>query len=460
MSKLRYKILGFIIAFITICSFSFTTINTCYAQQTENYNQDVEQVVLELEQFLEINKTNEDKTRENRTPGSVGEYNSAVYIKQVMNSLSTFKPVTNLTTKDGIQSFEFKNLTLDKKMTSQNVIFRKDTNSGSTKKIIISTHYDASYVKESNGKLTFNQSVNESAASVAALISLAKKIDKSSIDLGFNVEIIFFGAGTNAYDGSKFYVEGISKSAEKDILLMINFDKIALGENSYYYVNEFETSQQKYYQKVFERNKNLSILNTNNLVAIPQESINGLEYSHLGLESNHAYFMKRNINTLLFMSGFYEQYLTFGVQEYSNKESVTYTDKDNYQNIVENYDNYGQNLANIVNFVYDLINDKDFAGEMQKDNNLSAKYAFWTNQKIVVLITMALFLVSLVIYYIIYHILNKKSKQAAKNANVNQIVFKISSNMGSDDSSINELIDKKVKDDTKSKNKQEKDKQE
>ena len=137
------------------------------------------------------------------------------------------------------------------------------------------------------------EGVNDSAASVATLLTFAKALDKELVDLGFTVEVVFFGAGTNAYDGSKFYVETINKDEVKDILLMVNLDKIALGSYNYIYVNEFKTTQEDYIKQTLKGKIDFKSFKAINVLDFSKESVNGLSYTHLGLESDHAYLMKR-----------------------------------------------------------------------------------------------------------------------------------------------------------------------
>ena len=197
---------------------------------TESY------VTEQLENFLEFGKEGE-RERLYRIPGSKAEYNSAVYIKTCLESLSTFEPVQDASTKSGVQRFDFTSIYDGKNYSSQNIIFRKESLTGDGKKVVIGAHYDTSeYVRFAENvegkvgeKIDDSEGVNDNAGGVALLLSLAKLIDEQVVDFGFDLEVVFFGASTNNFAGSNFYNRGLGDEDASKILCYINLDKVTIG---------------------------------------------------------------------------------------------------------------------------------------------------------------------------------------------------------------------------------------
>lgn len=447
MKRLR-KILACLFAFLMmVCGFAFFKPQTTFAL-AENTSQIESEIYDELLKFVQHGET--ERERVYRTPGSKAEYYSAMYIRACMSFLSNFEAVNNLSTKDGVQSFEFVSETNGMTKVSQNIVFRKPTETASKKKIILATHYDSSPRKntfeksEETGKIiSASEGVNESGASVATLLAFAKYLN-SAEDAGFTIEIVFFGASNNSYAGSKFYMQDISDADAKDILAVINIDKIGLGDFNYFYVNEFSSSQTKFVSKMLPSFKNLQL---KNVMHFSEESPNGLSYTHVGLESDHAVFMAKNINVINFFSGSYEKFVTVGLNEYDGKDNITYTINDTID-VVEGNANFKQNLANVYSALQTLIFDNNFVVEMEKDNGSADFYGVYLNDKLAVFITIVLFMVMSFVFVLIFHALQNKSKKTLNGHNLDKIVIKIAKNIGDDSEELNDFIDQKLKNDT------------
>lgn len=413
-------------------------------------------VISELTGFISSSGTARQRTA--RFPGSVAELNSALYINSVMQTLSNFEPVNDSSTVNGVQRFEFISNIDQMTKTSQNIIYRKQTQTVSKKKIIIATHYDMMPIAKNSIQIlgetvTYydTSGINESGLSVAMLLSLAKMLDDKE-DLGFSVEIVFFGANNNNYAGSEWYTRGISAQEAGNILLMLNIDKIGLGEYNYFYMNEYENSQSNYVSNLLKYNQNFRNLKLENVMHFSEKSPNGLDYTHIGLEADHAVFLNQNINVINFFSGSYEELITIGRSEYSGVANITYTENDELAYILATYDNFENNIVNIYEAIEKLVSANDFVSEMEKDNHAKSFYGTYKNQKLAVVITVLLFVVMLFVFNIIYTSLKKKSKKSLSKSGVSQISIKIIKNIGEEDNSdLNEFIDKKVKDDTEDK---------
>jgi len=446
--------LVFSIMFILL-SFNFTTINVVNAEDSLTVPPaDYEQIEEQLLDFIENSKLDNEKERTYRIPGSKAEYNSAIYLQNELLKLNKFKPVTNQSTINGIEKFEFQSKFDGKMYASQNVVFKRESIVETNKKILLTAHYDTSFVddgetKYSDFKGKVKEGINDNAASVALLLTLVKNLDKMPLDFGYDIEVVFFGASSNNYDGSKFYEKGLSDKDAENILLVVNLERIAVGEYNYLYVNEFESLQGKYLE---ERLYGFKKLKNQNTLDFDVSSLNGLDYTHVGLESDHAVFMKRHINVVSLFSGNYENLMTYGLNEFADKENITFTENDSYMYIKHYYKNFSTNLTKNYNAIANLISHKNFIVTMEKDNGLKANYDFWTNKKIAVAICMIVFAIMVFIFIIIYRNLQKRSKQVLKTAKIDDIVFKITTNISEvDNKDLNDALDKKIKDDTEEK---------
>lgn len=407
-----------------------------------------ENVMTELEEFLGDGKNT------NRFPGTAKEKESAMFIKSKLETLSNFKAVNNLTTKDGVQNFDFISNDDGMKKTSQNIIFRRDSKL-SEKKVILGTNYDIKMKKlktvgilseEEDDEIVF-EGANESASSIAMLLAFAKMLDEKP-DLGFSIEIVFFGAGTNNFEGSKFFTRCLSNNDCLDVLAMINLDKVGLGEHNYFYVDEFENSQSKFVKNTLSGIQSMREIQTKNMLHISQKSPNGLDYTHIALESDHALFMARHINVVNFFSGSYEKLVTVGTNEYANQTNITYTKNDNLSFIKENTQNFEQNIDDVYASLESLLMSENFVSEMMKDNGSKLFYGAYLNKKLAVFITIILFLVMVVVFNAIFVHLRKKSQKVLSAQGKDKVVVKIVQNIGDGGEDLSDFIDEKVKNDT------------
>lgn len=449
MRKLKYLVIALLMCVVSLFSVGIINSQNAFAfgQNTAIDSEIKNSIIDELEEFISA----DGEELETRIAGSAAEFKAAMKIKTKLDSLSTFKPVNNQTIVSGVQTFEFTDVYTHKKLVSQNIVYRRDSNSENSKKVVIGAHYDTAMVLDDNKEVVNIDGINDNAGGVAVLLTFIQNIDKELIDLGYDLEVVFFGASSSGYSGSMFYVECFNENEAKNVLAMINIDRVSLGKYNYLYVNEFKTSQEEYVRGLLNGKVDLKRLKATNILDFSSESAIGLDYTHLGLESDHAYFMKRNINVINFFSGDYENSLTFGLNEYGETESVTFTKNDTYSYIKENNIDIASNLVNIYKAMDLILFDESFVVEMEKDNELAQKYDFWTDKKNAVFISAIFLLISCLIYCLIYSDLSKKSRKRAQEANINKVILKITKNIGEKDQILNDYIDKKVKDDTETK---------
>jgi len=429
-----------------------------FAEGESDYDKAIESEILsELRNFIEYGKAGE-REREHRFAGSLAELKSAYYIREELSKLDNFEPVNNIRTKDGIESFEFMGYQDDKPYTSQNVVFLRKSESQITKKLVIATHYDSRKVfvrdnqSESNEKKVLsNDGIADNAASVATLIALVKRLDKMS-DFGFDIEIVFFGANTSQYAGSKHHLASMTDSEAKNILAMINFDKIGVGGYNYIYTGEHPSCQNTYFKNAMSGFL-LKPIKISDMLHFDYDSPNGLDYSHIAMKSDHSLYMERNINVCNIFSGKYEGFCTPGISEFGTIPNVIYTENDNYDYILKTYSNFGKNLTNALSGTLSAITSPNFAYEMMRDNKSDNFYHFWMSKKVAVFITVILFLVLTFVYYLIYIKLRSRSRKIISGEGFEKVAIQITKNLTGDteDDELNDALSEKIKEDTKKK---------
>ena len=419
--KKIFKFLAFAFTLLFVLPFiPFTGMKNLSVSNAES-TQDIENYVSQILDFNNFkNKVdailNDYIKFDERIAGSDGEKLAADYIVDFMKSQTNLVPKRTTVVKNGIQNFEFLSEMTGVYESSQNIIFDYNVE-GESKTIILGCSYDAyAYVYNEE---TFNyeykgvEGVNNSAGSVALLLAIASEIQ--NLNLNYNVEIVFFGAGDFDNAGSSFFVQGISKDEAKNILCMINFDNIALGENSYFYINETSNKFSDFVNKTVKNNEiNIKEVDTTHLnktlLAKPNEL--GIKYKHIAMSSDNYNFMKSNILSINFFAGNYSNGIVMGRSEYADADVITYTLDDNLNYIIENF-------ISVLK-------------ASQNSNNLF--YSFFGNEKLVIFLTVIAFVIMIVVAMLIHFNLTKKSYYANLEIGFLSSVIKISEHISDGES--------------------------
>ena len=389
-----------------------------------------------------------------RIAGSENEKNAAIFIKNyIETNISGVSAVTDTSTVSGIQTFKFVSNNTGLYETSQNVIFRYTPAQSTNKKVIICTNYDApqKYDAETGKFVSFdNDALNTSAASVAALVMLAKTLPE--LHLNFNIEFVFFGAGEMNQEGSKFYTNGLSSDETENILCVINLDKIALGEKTYFYIDEVSTKFSDYVAGVTTGfAKEIDLVH---LAKIETGGELGLTYSHVANSSDNVKFMKRGITTINFFAGSYETGVSMGLCEYVGKPVLSYTDKDTIEYILATYGENAiyENLYNVSCCVESLLNDSNFVSQtMAARGQTKWFYNVFANRQLVVFVTAVAFIVTIIVAMFIYYKLTVKSYYANIEIEFLSSVMKISEQIGdgSDEKEVAKVVSQVIAGDIK-----------
>ena len=365
-----------------------------------------------------------------RSAGSETEKEASEYIrKYLLLNATNLSPKNDASCNAGVQEFSFVSDYTNVYEKSQNIVFEYKSKEKTTKKVILACNYDAplKYDIETDDYVVYNnEAVNISAASVASMLVLAETLP--NYNLGFNIEFVFFGAGECGLAGSEFYLNGVSKEEEKDILCVINLDKIALGNNVYFYIDEVKTKFSKYVSSIcstFTKEIDLNHLNKTEYVYNDL----GLGYSHIALESDNVNFMKRGIPTINMFAGDYETGVIMGRSEYGGKELISYTDNDTleYINKTLGENEIADNLYLVNSAVETLLTDANFEKNAAKAyGNTKWFYSMFADLELVLLLTIVAFVVILIISMHIHYKLTVKSYYANIEVEFLSSVVKIS----------------------------------
>lgn len=383
-------------------------------------------VFANLEKFIDRN--NSTKLFVNRLAGTKGELAAAEHIKTILLEYG-LEPKTNSSTQDGMQEFSFVSDYYNKKAASQNVIY---TLKGKTsdKKIVLTSAYDNYYdlyldsdnfiYQQQTGDVrTYSEGINASAASVAVLLSLAEILPQNFYD--FDIEFVFLGASYSSDSGAKYYSSTMSSEEMANTLLMIDVSKIALGKDVYYYTGEFGSKQDAYYASQLS---NLVKYSTG-LAGSSVAADNFLGYENAGYSGATAVFADNGLNIVHLFAGSYDTGMFAGFLEYHNSLNVINGKFDNLEDILQTREvDLADNLAIATESLFNLINDENLISQMSVKNS-NASYKFFTNYKLISIITIVLVFVLMIISVVIQYYLKKKAYAFMLSNNLNGVMLEI-----------------------------------
>lgn len=426
----------FLISFICCICVCFCFLFGGVISQSNTYAEGIEegflvsQIETELKAFLQTES--DEKTRLDRTAGSLGEKDASDYILTTLKQQSGLEPLNNGYFKEGVQSFDVVSVS-GATLSSQNVGFVYKSSSENAKTITLATHYDNLNIyklaTDINGNVAYVpfaiEGVNESAGAVAMLMSLAKFIAENNMQFGFNIEFIFFGASNQNYAGANAYLRSINSSKD-NYAIIFNFDKITIGDYNYIYSQEFDCAYSNYLNEKLLGNFNFAKFSTVNNITSTESS-----YSHAGLQSDSSVFIESGINVANIFSGNYNGFSSLGLTESATHTILTNTEFDTISGIEQEYNiNVATNLSRIAGAMIELISGEDFISSVSVSANLNGTYNFWQNEKLALFIFSITIVILFVIYYAIYWWLYKKSKKQMSNEQLASIVMKIQTEHG------------------------------
>lgn len=327
-----------------------------------------------------------------RYSSSENERDAANYIQNELQSFG-YEPI--------ISPFSY-NLK-EQDYNSQNVIATKKGES-SRKKIVIGAHYDS--VQETHG-------IDDNASGVALVLTYANMI--SNEQFPYDIEFVFFGSEEEGMQGSKAYLNHMSKKERNKIEIMINADTLLAGTYCYVYggnVNsdgDIKNTWGVDLAKQTADDLGLDVrLNNTSIAAIPTPT--GVKHS------DHASFEEMGIPYIYFeatnwelpdnpndieagSTGDYETELG-RVMHNSDRDNLTYIQNQWGERSYNNLKTYTTLLPNLVDNIF--INDENIP------INVNSIYMYL----IIAIIILVLLVLSIII--IIYIRRNKNSRQQSE----------------------------------------------
>ncbi len=323
--------------------------------------------------FCEEELTTFVDSNSNRTAGSEGEKQTANYLEEKLKELSISPLLENYQ-----QSFEYN------KTSSQNVIGYVDNNAENY--VVIGAHYDNVY------KLDVSSGTNDNASGVVTSLNLASTLKNSN--LNFNIIFAYFGAEEIGLAGSNYFLDNLKSDILDNIILYINLDSIGAGDYLYYYHYDAPTQYGNYIDN-FANDYMITKLGTKRLYS--NRNTLGINYNHIGLNSDNASFIKRGINSLNFFAGNLDV-ARLGFHETENNDTIMH----NTDSLETNTEVFGErfyiNMANVNNFVTDLLLSNDFADAMKVREINPILLTDWF-LKVIAIIFVALLALGTVIFF-------------------------------------------------------------
>lgn len=338
---------------------------------------------------------------------------------------------------EGLDIFTYNNQVTSKMETAYNVVFKKE--SASEKTVVVAAHYDNVYdIKVNNQQLATDGTYNNGTG-VATLIETARVL--KDIDLPFDVIFVAFAAEEFGWYGSERF---LSNYVDKEnIMLMINFDRNAIGDYVYMYSSEAKTKHNKFFYDIV-RDNNLCIADLPSfrapaLTPVPSNSY----FSNEANWADSDLFLAEGINIVNFIS---MNFTPFGVEEIKGQDSIAYTKNDTFDNIVLRLgggdlakQKIDKQINSAVSVVVYAMQDENFVNVMttSKANNGMDTFASF---KVISIIAYSLIGVAIVVLLVCYFVVGKTAK--THDIYIDTIYGRINKNTGKVENSVNKECNK------------------
>lgn len=355
------------------------------------------------------------KSYPNRTAGYVelnGENGYVDYSYNAVNWISEqlLEMGYSPSYEEPLQEFYYSNPFTNKNEKGYNAIFKKE--SASDKKVVIGAHYDNVASLAVDGKILGGDGTYSSGVGIATLIETARVLKDKN--LPFDVEFVAFGASEVGGFGSMKYLE--SQNKKENILLMIDFDRNAIGDYVYMYSSEAKTKHNNFFYDIAKQNqlyiKELPKYMSPALIAT--SAGNGI-YVNEAMYAESDLFLKEGINIINFISMNFSA--KGGVCENEGSADILYTVNDNLDNVILRCggDSVAQEVISrqinsaISTVVYAFENE-NFVNVMQESKANGGK-DWMLNVATVSYIAYGILGGLILILFVLYFSLRKKTKQ-------------------------------------------------
>ena len=347
---------------------------TTFATQSDNFG-DYSTFVW-LEQFVGQNPS--------RTTGTQGEKDSANWLYSQLSNMGY-----NVSQQSfGVDLGGAVSGVMQQSATSSNIIATKKVNPNA-KTLVVGAHYDNASNLYSNGFVSGGDGAMDNGSGVAVVLDLAQKISQNNVNLPFNVEFVFFGAEELGMLGSNYYVSQLSQQQKDNILLMINVDVVASGDNLYVWGEDKKTPQANY----FANQSNGLIKNTPADTKAMGVNSGYRPYYSVCQMSDHMEFLSQGIPVASFFSGNFNTG-TFYFAENKGKDDISHTQNDTINYLKNNFGiKFAQNMQTVSDVIYNgaILNANSFVAEVEnaRDYIIDDFWLSLQNSLIVLFVLMA-----------------------------------------------------------------------
>ena len=398
-----------ILCFVLAISIAFGCVampKTTFATQSDNYN-DYSTYVW-LEKFVGENPS--------RTTGTLGEKASADWLYAQLSDMGyNVKKQSFNVELAGSVSGVTENIS-----SSSNIIATKNINPN-LKTVIVGAHYDNASNLYDGGFVSGGNGAMDNGSGVAVVLDLAQKMSQNNIALPFNVEFVFFGAEELGMVGSNYYVSQLSQQQKDNILLMINVDVVASGDNLYVWGEDKNTPQANY----FADQSQGKIVKTPANTKVMGISSGYRPYYSVCQMSDHMEFLSQGIPVAAFFSGNFKSG-TFYFVENKGQSDISHTQNDTLNYLKNNFGiKFAQNMQAVSDVIYSgvVTNANAFSTEVENARDYIIS-DFWLSLDNALLVLIVLMVCAGVFAYSYYKKLQKRAVLGSAETKTNTVFEK------------------------------------
>lgn len=311
-----------------------------------------------------------------RTPGSQGEKNSAVYIAGKLNEIkvegvNVYTGADGDNTRDGLlQSFErvveeydsttesYNNVTIS----SQNVVAYKRCGVSNAPLLVVAAPLSNVYGLYESDSTTpcENEGAYESSSAVAVAIAVARDIKRTNLD--YDIVFLFYGADYYDNMGISYFF----KECEQDILGVIDLYAIGGGDDLYLYCDEISTKHESFLTKRIKKfGYDIKSTPFNKSYTTYYSDYSLFPYSHAGLYGIGDYVLSQGI-PLVKLFGY--NWDAFGDKESSTADNILGTSSDTFSYMDSNYgeERLFERMDLATGFVSGIVVNEEFKESLEE----------------------------------------------------------------------------------------------
>lgn len=258
--------------------------------------------------------------------------------------------------------------------------------------VVIGAHYDAT-----------GEGAGDNTCGVAALWQVARLLAPQAVSLPFGVRIVAFDGEEEGMLGSYNYAQSLTPD---DVLLMVNIDSIAVGDELYVQCENKPTTLASLLLDKFDGAAQAKPYTKGLFTAI---DMYGYGYYETTQNSDHTPFRLLGIPTALIFSGSYSVRTWNYAESADPDKNVMNTLRDTFDNLAANSPNFPDRVRSVANAVAATLTDGQFptvaANARSELINLNAVYnSLWPG-----LAVLALTLILSVACWLYYRKLQKRA---------------------------------------------------